>query len=101
MFQVIQKSKTDAKTRIWKNDLYKQCWEEVYKNIDNKDDSGYYKGQKITYNSKMQSRNELTEVIPKFFLRNMGTFKTLDIANTVLEKCNHVFPNMEHEIIEK
>ena len=49
----------------------------------------------------MQSRNELTEVIPKFFLRNMGTFKTLDIANTVLEKCNHVFPNMEHEIIEK
>ena len=88
MFQVIQKSKTDAKTRIWKNDLYKQCWEEVYKDID-------------TYNSKMQSRNELTEVIPKFFLRNMGTFKTLDIANTVLEKCNHVFPNMEHEIIEK
>ena len=36
MFQVIQKSKTDAKVRTWKNDLYKRIWEEVYKDINKK-----------------------------------------------------------------
>ena len=36
MFQVIQKSKTDAKVRTWKNDLYNRIWEEVYKDIDKK-----------------------------------------------------------------
>lgn len=101
MFQVIQKSKTDAKTRIWKSDLYKRTWEEVYADIDKENDTGYYKGQKITYYSKIQDKKELTEVIPTFYERNMGTFKTLDIAKSVVEKCNLGFPSMEHEIIEK
>ena len=101
MFQVIQKSKTEAKVRTWKNDLYKRIWEEVYKDIDKKNDSGYYKGQKITYYSMIQDRKELTEVIPKFYERDMGTFKTLDIAKTVVEKCNLMFSSMEHEIVEK
>ena len=49
----------------------------------------------------IQDRKELTEVIPKFYERDMGTFKTLDIAKAVTEKCNLMFSNMEHEIIEK
>ena len=101
MFQVIQKSKTDAKVRTWISDLCKRIWEEVYKDINKKDDSGYYKGQKITYYSMIQDRKELTEVIPKFYERDMGTFKTLDIAKTVVEKCNLMFSSMEHEIVEK
>ena len=101
MFQVIQKSKTSGKTRIWKNDLCKQCWEEIYKEINRKNDSGYYKGQKITYYSMIQDKKELTEVVPMFYERLMGTYPTLEIAKLVMDKCNFTFTNMEHEIIEK
>ena len=101
MFQVIQTKKTKGNTRMWKKDVYKQYWEEALKCLNEETKSGFYNGGLVTARVLMQDRTELTNSVPVFYERLMGTYKTREIAEIVKQKVDYLQPNMEHEIIEQ
>ena len=101
MFQVIQTKKTKGNTRMWKKDAYKQYWEEALKCLNEETKSGFYNGGLVTARILMQDRKELTDSVPVFYERLMGTYKTREIAEIVKQKVDYLQPNMEHEIIEQ
>ena len=100
MFQLIQKKKTKGNTRIWKNDTFRQYWEEALSCLNRETKSGFYNGAIVTAKVLMQDRKKLTESVPVFYKRLIGVYESLDIANTVKEKCEKMHLNMEHEIIK-
>jgi len=101
MFQVIQTKKTKGNVRVWKKETYKQYWEEALQCLNEETKSGFYKNALVTARVLMQDRKELTDSVPLFYKRLMGTYKTKDIAEIVKQKIDYLQPTMEHTIVEQ